>query len=60
MRPKSDSETVLGRSRLQGRETRAGDVVEEDEERVGDGQSDDDVPEEEEEEPAKGQDDRSS
>lgn len=58
MRPKSDSEMVLGRSRLQGRETRAGDDVEEDEEGVGDGQSDEDVPEEEE--PAKGQGDRSS
>lgn len=59
MRPKSDSETVLGRSRLQGRDMRAGEDVEEDEEGVGDGQSDEGVSEEEEE-PVKGDGDRSS
>jgi len=59
MRPKSDNDTVLGRSRLQGRDRRAGEDVEEDEEGVGDGDSEKDMPEEEEE-LAKGQGESSS
>lgn len=59
MRPKSDSDTGLGRSRLQGLDRGAGE--EEDEEGVGDGEAEDDVQEEEEEEElAKGHGDRSS
>lgn len=61
MRPKSDSDTVLGRSRLQGLDRGAGE--DEEEEGVGDGEAEDeDVQEEEEEEEelAKGQGDRSS
>lgn len=56
MRPKSDSDTVLGRSRLQGLDR--GDGEDEDEEGVGDGEAEEDV--HEEEELAKGQGDRSS
>lgn len=60
MRPKSDSDTVLGRSRLQGLDRRAGPDVEDDEEGVGDGEAEEDMPEEEEEELVKGHGDRSS
>lgn len=56
MRPKSDSDTVLGRSRLLGLDRGAG---EEEEEGVGDGEAEEDV-QEEEEELVKGQGDRSS
>lgn len=56
MRPKSDSDTVLGRSRLQGRDR--GDGEEEEEDGVGDGEAEEDV--QEEEELAKGQGDSSS
>lgn len=52
MRLKSDNDTVLGRSRLQGLEGGAGD--EEEEEGVGDGEAEEDVYEEDEE-LAKGQ-----
>lgn len=58
MRPKSDSDTVLGRSRLQGLDR--GDGEDEEEEGVGEGEGEEDVQEEEEEELAKGQGDRSS
>lgn len=58
MSPKSDSDTVLGRSRLQGLDRGAGE--EEEEEGVGDDEAEEDVQEEEEEELAKGQGDRSS
>lgn len=58
MSPKSDSDTVLGRSRLQGREGGAGE--EEEEEGVGEGEAEEDVHEEEEEEEVKGQGDRIS
>lgn len=56
MRPKSDSDTVLGRSRLQGLDGGVGE--EEEEEGVGEGELEDDM--QEEEELAKGQGDRSS
>ncbi len=57
MRPKSDSDTVLGRSRLQGLD--GGDGQEEEEEEgVGDGEAEEDV--QEEEELVKGQGERSS
>lgn len=58
MRPKSDSDTVVGRSRLEGLDR--GDGEEEDEEGVGDGEAEEDVQEEVEDELAKGQGDRSS
>lgn len=57
MRPKSDSDTVLGRSRLQGLDR--GDGEEEVDEGVGEGGAEEDV-QEEEEELAKGHGDRSS
>lgn len=64
MRPKSDSDTVLGRSRLQGLDRGGGEDVEEDEDGVGDGEAEEDmqeeVEEEEEEELAKGQGERTS
>lgn len=57
MRPKSDSDTVLGRSRLQGLDRGAGEDEEED--GVGDGEAEvEDV--QEEEELAKGHGDRRS
>lgn len=60
MRPKSDSDTVLGRSRLQGLDRGAGEDVEE-VEGVGDGEAEEeDMQEEDEEELAKGQADSSS
>lgn len=60
MSPKSDSDTVLGRSRLQGLDRGDGEEEEEEEEGVGDDEAEEDVQEEEEEELAKGQGDRSS
>ncbi|KAG7217854.1 hypothetical protein INR49_020828 [Caranx melampygus] len=61
MRLKSDKDTVLGRSRLQGREGGSGEDEEDEEEGVGDGDAEEDVyEEEEEEEEAKGQGDISS
>lgn len=60
MRPKSDSDTVLGRSRLQGLDGGAGEEAEE-VEGVGDGEvEEDDMQEEAEEELVKGQADNSS
>lgn len=59
MRPKSDSDTVLGRSRLQGLDRGDRGEEEEVEEGVGDGEAEEDV-QEEEEELAKGQGDMSS
>lgn len=53
IRPKSDSDTVLGRSRLQGLDRGAGEDAEEEVDGVGDGEA-------EEEELAKGQGDSSS
>lgn len=52
MRPKSDSDTVLGRSKLQGLDRGAGEEEVEEEEGDGDGEA--------EEELVKGQGDRSS
>lgn len=58
MRPKSDSDTVMGRSRLQGRDRGGGEEeVEEEVEGVGEGEVEE---EEVQEELVKGQGDRSS
>lgn len=56
IRPKSDNDTVLGRSRLQGLDS--GDGEEEDEEGVGEGEAEVEV--QQEEELVKGQGDRAS
>lgn len=58
MRPKSDSDTVLGRSRLQGLDRGAGEDVEEEDEGVGDGDEEEDM--QDEKELAKGLGDRRS